>query len=408
MRRGNRGLLGLLGPAFVASVAYVDPGNVAANLTAGSRYGYLLVWVLVVSSAMAVLVQYLSAKLGVVTGRSLSSLVGEHLENKRGRVARVGYAMQALVMAVATDVAEVIGGALGLHLLFGIPLWLGGLIVGVVTLVLLDALRTGGERVFEMVISAFLALVAIGFMAGMIWSPPEPAQALDGLLPRFRGTDSIALAAAMLGATVMPHAIYLHSTLAADRHRPSGGREHGIGRLLAAQRVDVFAALLVAGTVNISMVLFAASTLQGFDATDSIESAYAAIKSRVGLAPATIFGAGLLVSGIGSALVGTHAGARIMRDLWPWSMSHHVRRGITIVPAVVLLALGIHPSQLLVGSQLLLSFGIAFALVPLVHLTSSKLTMGRYANSWWLRLAAWSVVAVIVGLNLVLVWLAVS
>lgn len=408
MRRRSPGLLALLGPAFVASVAYVDPGNVAANLTAGAKYGYLLVWVLAVSSCMAVLVQYLSAKLGVVTGRSLSSLCGEWLDERRGRSARIGYAVQALVMAVATDVAEVIGGALGLYLLFGIPLWLGGLLVGVVTLVLLDALRTGGEHVFEVVISCLLGLVAIGFMAGMVWSPPDPASALDGLVPRFAGGDSVQLAAAMLGATVMPHAIYLHSTLSADRHRPFGRRDQTIGRLLRAQRVDVLAALVVAGTVNISMVLFAASALLGIDSTDSIEGAYAAIHEQVGIAPATIFAAGLLVSGIGSALVGTHAGARIMRDLWPWPMSHHVRRAITIVPAVALLALGIHPTQLLVVSQLLLSFGIAFALVPLVHLTNSKATMGRFANPWWLRVLAWCVVAVVVTLNLTLLVLAFS
>ncbi len=214
-------VVSLLGPAFVASVAYVDPGNVAANMSAGADYGYLLVWVLVGACLMAMIVQYLSAKLGLVTGRSLSSMVKDSLAHHRqARPLRIGFALQAIVVAIATDVAEVMGGAIAMNLLFGLPGWLGGLIVVVVSLFWLGFMRSRGERALDIGVTLVLLVIAAGFLVSLVWAPPDPAGVIGGMVPRFSGAGSVAIAAAMLGATVMPHAIYLHSTLAIDRHRP--------------------------------------------------------------------------------------------------------------------------------------------------------------------------------------------
>ena len=392
-----------LGPAFVASVAYVDPGNVAANLTAGSRYGYLLVWVLVLASLMAVIVQYLSAKLGIVTGSTLSSEIGARLDGlSHGRPLRLAFWVQAMAVAIATDIAEVIGGALGLYLLFGLPLWVGGILVGAMSLVLLEALRRRGERVFEIVVTGVLGLVAAGFLTSLMWVQVEPREVLAGMRPRFDGADSRTLAAAMLGATVMPHAIYLHSALARDRHRPDGVMTRPIGELLRIQRTDVLASLALAGSVNVAMLLFAAAALRASSPPDSIVGAHHAIRTTVGAVPAMLFGFGLLASGVGSSVVGTHAGSRIMKDLLPFALPHQVRRIVVIVPALGLLLAGVDPTTALVESQLVLSFGIAFALVPLAWLTGRPALMGRWVNPWWLQAVSWAIVAAIVSLN---VWL---
>lgn len=393
----------LLGPAFVASVAYVDPGNVAANLTAGARYGYLLVWVLALASVMAMVVQYQSAKLGIVTGSTLSQLVGERLDGlSSGRWLRLLYGAQAIIMAMATDIAEVIGGAIGVSLLTGLPLWLGGLIVGVAVLVLLEVLRARGERAFEVVVSAVLVVVAGGFIAGLFWAPPDPVETLRGLVPQFAGDDSVMIGAAMLGATVMPHAIYVHSTLARDRHWVDGRPSEPVVRLLRIQRGDVALALAVSGTVNVAMLLCAAAALQGVPGVDTIDTAHHVIAAAVGRVPAAFFAVGLLASGLGSAVVGTHAGSRIMKDLLPWQLPAHVRRLVTIVPAVGLLLLHLPPTPMLVTTQLVLSFGIAFALVPLALLTGSRRVMGAHRDCLALRLTSWTVVVAVVTLNLVL------
>ncbi len=397
-RRSALGRLLLLGPAFVAAVAYVDPGNVAANLTGGSTFGYRLLWVLVMASAMAVLAQYLSAKLGIVTGRTLSSLVADSLD-RRGRWLRVAFGVQALLVAMATDIAEVVGGALALFLLFRMPLWLGGLVVGLVSLTCLAVLRTRGERTFEVAVTAILALVAIGFLSALLWAPVDQRAALRGLVPGDAGPGAASLAAAMLGATVMPHAIYLHSALAIDRHRPAGRLSRPIGVLLRVQMLDVWSSLVLAGGVNIAMLLFAAAALQG-SRIDTIEQAYRLIGDQVGRWPALIFALGLLASGIGSSIVGTHAGARIARDLLPWHMDHVVRRALTIVPAVGLLLAGINPTKALVNSQIVLSLGIAFALVPLVVMTGNARVMGIWRNRRPFQALAWTVVALLVALNL--------
>lgn len=387
----------------MAAIAYVDPGNVAANLTAGAQYGYLLVWVLVMANAMAMLVQYLSAKTGLVTGRSLPELLGQRL--RRGP--RIAFWVQAEVVAAATDLAEVLGGAIALQILFGVPLVVGGLIVGLVSMLLLSVQTRRGQRPFEFVVMGLLLVITIGFVAGLFASDVSWTETAGGLLPRFAGGGSVLLAASMLGATVMPHAIYVHSALARDRHgKPDGAA--GVRRLLRATRWDVVVSMLVAGGVNIAMLLLAAATLQGVGGTDSIQGAHAAISAVLGPLVAGLFAVGLLASGLASTSVGCYAGAAIMSGLLRIRVPMLVRRCVTLVPALVLLASGVNPTWALVLSQVLLSLGIPFALAPLVRVSSDAGVMGPFANSIPLRLVAWTVVALIVLLNLALVALTVT
>jgi manganese transport protein len=390
--------VGLLGPAFVASVAYVDPGNVATNLQAGARFGYLLVWVLVLATAAAGLVQFLSAKLGVVTAASLPELVGSRL----GGPARLAYWLQAEAVAMATDVAEVVGGAVALQLLFDLPLVLGGLIAGVVSLGLLAVQSVRGQRPFERVITGLLLVIAIGFVAGLFVAPPDPAGVLSGLIPRFAGADSMFLATAMLGATVMPHVVYLHSALARDRFgasRPGPER----ARLLGATRIDVTAAMVVAGGVNISMLLLAASALPGQPDVDTLEGAHAAVSSSLGTVVGVLFSIGLLASGLASTSVGCYAGSEIMAGLVRVRVPLLLRRAVTLIPALVVLAVGADPTTVLVLSQVVLSFGLPFVLVPLTRLTSAPDVMGTDVNPRSTTFMAWGVTAAVSVLNVALI-----
>lgn len=398
-----RATLLALGPAFVAAIAYVDPGNVAANLTAGARYGYLLLWVLIVANAIAVLVQYQSAKLGIVTGRSVPELLGERLRDGPRRL----YWVQAELVAAATDIAEVLGGAIALHLLFGIPLLLGGVIVGVASMGLLFVQSHRGQRSFELVIVTLLAVIVVGFVTGLFFSGLDPAAAVAGIVPRFEGTDSVLLATSMLGATVMPHAIYLHSALARDRHGESTdpGR---IAGLLRATRWDVGGALFVAGAVNIAMLLLAASSLRGIPGTDTIEGAHDAVAATLGPVIGVVFAIGLLASGLASTSVGTYAGSTIMGGLLKLRVPLLARRAITLIPAVIVLAIGFDPTRALVLSQVVLSFGIPFAMIPLVYYASSRSIMGQFANAAWLRTTGWISAALITALNLLLITLVVT
>ncbi|GAA3510969.1 Nramp family divalent metal transporter [Georgenia daeguensis] len=399
----RRRVVPLLGPAFVAAIAYVDPGNVAANLTAGARYGFLLVWVLVVANAMAVLVQYQSAKLGLVTGRTLPELVGQRLR----RPARLAFWGQAEVVAAATDLAEVIGGAIALRLLFGTPLLLGGVIVGCVSMVLLAVQNHFGQRHFEAVVVALLSVITIGFVAGLVVNPPAPGEVASGLVPRFAGTDSLLLATSMLGATVMPHAIYVHSALTRDRHGSVAARD-GYVHLVRASRWDVLGALGVAGAVNIAMLLLAASSLRGVPGTGTIEGAHAAVVSNLGPAIGLVFAIGLLASGLASTSVGCYAGAAIMQGLVHRQIPLLLRRLITMIPALALLALGADPTWALVISQVILSFGIPFALVPLLRLTGDRDLMGHAVNR---RVTGWAMTAVVLlvtMLNLALIALTLT
>jgi manganese transport protein len=393
----------LLGPAFVAAIAYVDPGNVAANVSAGAQFGSLLLWVIVIANVMAGMMQYLSAKLGLVTGRSLPEVVAAQL----GRPARLGYWVQAELVAMATDVAEVIGGAIALGILFHLPLLAGGMITGVVSLLLLRIQDRRGQELFERVITGLLLVIAIGFTASFFVATPPPHAVIGGLVPRFRGTESVLLAAAILGATVMPHAVYLHSGLARDRHgHPDPGPHRR--RLLRVTRLDVGLAMVVAGAVNAAMLLIAALNMQQRGGVGSIEGAYAAVHDTVNPTIAVFFAIGLLVSGLASASVGAYAGAMIMQGLLYRSVPMLVRRLITLAPALLILALGVNPTRTLVLSQVVLSFGIPFALLPLVRLTSDRTLMGIDANHRVTTAVGWVIGVMISLLNVVLIYLTVA
>lgn len=399
----ERRLVRLLGPAFVAAIAYVDPGNVAANLSAGAGYRYLLVWVLVAANAMAVIVQYLSAKLGVVTGRTLPELLGERLP----RFGRLAFWAQAEVVAAATDLAEIIGGAVALQILFGLPLLPAGVLIGVVSIGILALQSARGQRTFEAVVISLLAVITVGFVAGVVVSPVDWGAAASGLVPRFRDSGSVLLAASMLGATVMPHAIYLHSALARDRHGTTSDPVR-IRHLLRVTRLDVVLALVIAGSVNIAMLLLAAASLSGVAGTDTIEGAHAAIGIALGPVVATVFGVGLLASGLASTSVGAYAGATIMAGLLHLSVPLLVRRVVTLIPALIVLGVGFDPTLALVLSQVVLSIGIPFALIPLAVLTSRRSIMGAFANPLGLRIGAGVVSVLIVTLNITLLVLTVS
>jgi manganese transport protein len=392
----------LLGPAFVAAIAYVDPGNVAANISAGAQFGFSLLWVIVIANVMAALVQYLSAKLGLVTGRSLPEAIGAQLS----RPARLAFWVQAEIVAMATDVAEVIGGAIALHILFHLPLLLGGVITGAVSLLLLRIGDNRGQQLFERVITGLLLLIAIGFTASFFVATPPPGAVAGGLLPQFHGKESVLLAAAILGATVMPHAVYLHSGLARDRHgHPDPGPQRR--RLLRVTRLDVGLAMVVAGAVNVAMLLVAALNMQG-RGISSIEVAYNAVHDTVGPLIAVFFAIGLLASGLASASVGAYAGAMIMQGLLHRSIPMVVRRLVALAPALVILALGLNPTRTLVLSQVVLSFGIPFALLPLVRLTSNRALMGVDANHRVTTAVGWVIGVMISLLNAVLIYLTVS
>ncbi|WP_427172780.1 Nramp family divalent metal transporter [Arthrobacter sp. 92] len=398
-----RSRLLLMGPAFVAAIAYVDPGNVAANLTAGASFGYLLVWVLVVANAMAVLVQYQSAKLGLATGQSLPEILGQRLGTRSRRL----YWVQAEVVAGATDMAEVIGGAVALNLLFGLPLLAGGIVIGLASMLLLALQSHRGQKSFEYAILILLGVIAVGFVSGLFVNPPEAGSVLTGLVPRFEGTDTVLLAASMLGATVMPHAIYLHSALARDRHGFSPDPAVR-SRLIRATRVDVAGALLLAGVVNIAMLLLAASSLRGIEGTDTIAGAHAAVTSALGPVIGVVFAIGLLASGLASTSVGCYAGATIMGGLLKFKVPLMTRRVLTLIPALAVLGGGIEPTLALVLSQVLLSFGIPFALIPLIRLTGKREVMGIHMDSRPLKIAGWASATLIVGLNCVLIVLTLA
>lgn len=387
----------VIGPAFVAAVAYVDPGNVAANISAGAQYGYLLVWVLVLSNLMAMLIQYESAKLGIITGKSLPQLLGERLN----KPARLVFWLQAEIIVIATDFAEVIGGAIALNLLFELPLLWGAVITGAVSIVILLVQGTSRHRAFEATIIGLLAIICIGFLAGLFLNPPDAAGVAAGLIPRFAGPETIVLAASMLGATVMPHAIYLHSSLVRDHFHGDNTRPE-ITQLLSHTRKDIFIALAIAGVVNIGLLLLAASSLFGVSGTNTIEGAHAAIVDNLGNAIGVLFAIGLLASGLASTSVGAYAGSEIMAGLLHMRIPVLARRIITVIPALIIIAAGVEPTRVLVISQALLSVGIPFAIIPLFRYAGSHQILGVYASRTWVRVLCWLIAAVIVTLNVAL------
>lgn len=402
MVRRARRILTLLGPAFVAAVAYVDPGNFAANFSAGSQFGYTLLWVLVLANIMASIVQYLSAKIGLVTGMSLPEVVA----SKLGTKARIAYWLQAELIAIATDLAEVIGGAIALNLLFGIPLVWGAVITGLVSLALLIIYTRRGQKIFERVIVGLLMIIPIGFIAGLVLQPPDGQKIVAGLVPQIQNTDMLLLASAMLGATVMPHVVYLHSALARDRH----GKKHAaeLTKLLQATKIDVGIAMLVAGSVNIAMLLLAASALHGVPGTDTLQGIFTALQGQVSPVVATLFGLSLLVSGFASTTVGSHAGVVIMDGLLRRDIPLLARRLATIIPTIVIVALGFNPTTALIISQVALSFGIPLALIPLLLVTSSSKIMGEQKSGPGITAALSVITTLVIIVNVALIWLTVA
>jgi manganese transport protein len=393
-----RATLAMLGPAFVAAVAYVDPGNFATNIQAGARYGYLLLWVVLAANLMAMLIQYLSAKLGIVTDRNLPELCRDNYPRP------VAWALwiQAEAMAMATDIAEFLGAALGLNLLFGVPLLPAGFITGVIAFGLLELQRHGFRR-FELAIVALLGLVLAGFLYETLKIGPSASGSAQGLVPHLDGSRSVYLAVGIIGATVMPHAIYLHSALTKGRTPVRNEVERA--RVLRFQRTDVIIALGLAGLVNMAMLSVAAKLFHGrpgWSHTDTIQEAHSGFSHLVGGTAALMFAVALLASGISSSSVGTYAGQVVMAGFVNLRIGLFARRALTMLPALVILAAGVSPTSALVLSQVVLSFGIPFALVPLVLLTSREDVMGTHVNRRSTTVVAGAIAALISALNVFL------
>jgi manganese transport protein len=395
-RRGLAAILPLLGPAFVACIAYVDPGNFATNIAAGAKYGYLLLWVIVAANLMAMLIQNLSAKIGIATGKNLPELCREHFS----RSTSIGLWIQAELIAMATDLAEFVGAAIALNLLFDVPLFPAGLMTAVVAFGIL-ALQTRGYRRFEVAIAGFLGIILLGFLYDTLRIGFDAGAAAQGLVPSFDGSDSVLLATGILGATVMPHVIYLHSALTQKRIKLENDEERR--ELLRFNRIDVSVAMGLAGLVNMSMLVIAASLFHGSGTNiESIESAHAGFEQMAGAGAALAFAMALMASGFASSSVGTYAGQVVMQGFISRRIPLMLRRLITMVPALVVLALGLNPSRSLVISQVVLSFGIPFALVPLVLLTRRRDVMGPLVNRPITTIVAGVVAALISLLNVFL------
>ena len=394
-----RGVVALLGPAFVASVAYVDPGNFATNISGGARYGYLLLWVILAANLMAMLIQGLSAKVGTATGYNLPELCRAHFP----RPVSWGLWIQAELIAMATDLAEFIGAAIALNLLFGIPLFASGVITGIVAFAIL-ALQQRGHRRFEIAIAGLLGVILLGFLYDTLAIGFDGGAAAGGFVPSFDGTDSVLLATGILGATVMPHVIYLHSALTQRRVDVRNAAERL--RVSKIGRLDVVIALGVAGLVNMSMLIIAAALFHtgGMTGIDEIQQAHSAFGSLVGHDAALAFALALLASGFASSSVGTYAGQVVMQGFIARTIPLLLRRLVTMTPALVVLAMGLEPTRSLVISQVVLSFGIPFALVPLVLLTRRRDIMGDLVNRRSTTALASVVAALIIALNLFLLY----
>jgi manganese transport protein len=396
--RGVSSVWPFLGPAFVAAVAYIDPGNFATNIAGGSKFGYLLLWVVLAANLIAMVVQTQSAKLGIATGKNLAEACREAFP----RPASIGLWIQAEIVAMATDIAEVVGAALGLYLLFGIPLFLAGLIAGAGAFAILG-LQQMGYRRLEAGISVLVGVVVLSFIAELFYAKPDAGEvARHIVIPGFGGTESILLATGIIGATVMPHVIYLHSALTQKRiiGRDDGERR----RILRFEKIDVVIAMSIAGVVNLSMMMVAAALFHssGLANIDTIQGAFDGFKHIVSPNAATIFGVALLASGFASSSVGTMAGQVVMQGFIQRRIPIFLRRAVTLAPALVVLGIGLNPTDALVGSQVVLSFGIPFALVPLLLIASRRDVMGSLVNPRWVSAIAGTLAALIIALNLFL------
>jgi manganese transport protein len=399
-RRGFRKLLPFLGPAFIAAVAYVDPGNFATNISGGAQFGYLLLWVILTSNLMAMLIQSMSAKLGIATGKNLPEVCRARFP----RLVTLGLWIQAEVIAMATDLAEFIGAALALNLLFGIPLFPAGLLTAVGAFGILE-LQRRGFRPLEAVIAAMVGVIVVAFAFQMFYAEPEADRILAGLFtPQFAGTESVLLAAGILGATVMPHVIYLHSAL--TQHRVVGRTEEEKKKIFRFELVDVVIAMAIAGTINASMLIMAAALFHsnGLTGVADIDKAFEQLRILEGNSASILFGVALLASGLSSSSVGTMAGQVVMQGFINRRIPLYLRRLVTMAPALVILAVGLNPSRSLVMSQVVLSFGIPFALIPLLMFCRNRDVMGTLVNHRLTTTVAAVVVVLIVSLNVFLLY----
>ncbi len=399
LARGRiRGTLAILGPALVAAVAYVDPGNFATNFRAGSEYRYMLVWVNVMASLMAMLVQYLTSKLGLATGRSLPEMCRELFPRRANLLLWI----QAEVIAMATDLAEFTGAALGLHLVFGVALFPAGLITAVVAFIVLG-LQQRGYRRFELAIIALLALVVLGFAADFFDVGHQSVSGIaNGLVPRLHDAGALSLAVGIIGATVMPHVVYLHSALQKDRITPANGVERR--KLLQFNKLDCVLGLGIAGVANVAMLCIAAAlvTRTGVTGSGDLSTIHSTLATYVGGGAALAFGVALIASGLSASSVGTYSGQIVMTGFMNWRIPLVLRRGLTMLPSLVVLALAANTTSALVYSQIVLSFGIPFALVPLALITRRAHVMGEMVNRRLTVWAMWLVTFVIAGLNVYL------
>ncbi len=399
-RRGLAKLLPFLGPAFIASIAYVDPGNFATNIEGGAKFGYTLLWVVVASNLMAMLIQILAAKLGIATGRNLAELCRDHFP--RPLVWSMWVAME--LVAIATDLAEFVGAAVGFNLLFGMDLFSAGLLTAVVTFLIL-ALQSRGFRPLEAVITALLGVIALCYVVETVLDKPDwGLVAFHAVVPRFSGSESILLATGILGATIMPHVIFLHSSLTQGRIVTANPVQKR--RLFFFEVADVSIAMGVAGFVNAAMLMMAAATFHHTGHADiaSIEDAHRTLEPLLGPAAGWVFAISLLAAGLASTTVGTMAGQVIMQGFLERHIPIWVRRLVTILPSLAVIGMGFDPTRTLVLSQVVLSFGLPFAVVPLVIFTSRRQVMGELVNRRWTTILAWLVAALIVALNLYLLY----
>ncbi|AIQ32478.1 MULTISPECIES: Nramp family divalent metal transporter [unclassified Paenibacillus] len=396
--KGLKRLLPFLGPAFIASVAYLDPGNFATNITAGSKYGYLLLWVIFASNLMAVLIQSLSAKLGIATGKNLPEVARE----KFPRGVSIFLWIQSELVIIATDLAEFIGAALGLYLLFGIPMLPAALITAVGSFAILE-LQRRGYRTLEAGIAGMVMIVVLAFAFQVIMAKPDAGSVVAGMFtPRFEGVDSILLAAGILGATVMPHAIYLHSSL--TQSRVVGIDEREKKQIFRLEFIDILIAMLIAGAVNMAMVVVAAALFfKNGLVVEDLDVAFEQFRNLAGPVTAISFGLGLLIAGLSSSSVGTMAGDVVMQGFINKKINLYLRRAITIIPPLTIIAFGINATSALVMSQVVLSFGIAFALIPLVIFTSDRSIMKGLVNHRITTILGWIISALVVSLNLFLI-----
>ena len=398
-RRGIGRVLPFLGPAFIASVAYIDPGNFATNIQGGAQFGYMLVWVVLASNLMAMLIQSLAAKLGIATGLNLAEVMREHYPHS----AIIALWILGEVVAMATDLAEFLGAALGFYLLFGIPLFAAGVLTGVVTFTILG-LQRFGFRPLEAVISVLVGVIAVSYVVETFFAPPNWAEVGLGVVPHFSGSESILLATGILGATVMPHVIFLHSSLTQNRVVVRDAKR--LKRLFHFEVVDVVIAMGIAGVVNAAMLIMAATTFysRGMHDVGTIQEAYKTLTPLLGSASSVVFAVSLLASGLSSSSVGTMAGQVIMQGYLRRTIPVWIRRLATMLPALIVIAVGLDPTRTLVISQVVLSFALPFAIVPLVLFTRDREIMGPLVNSRLTTIAAWAVAGLIVVLNLFLLY----